>query len=106
MTSLVEMESGTDVRVTWQASCSSDSSDYAIYEGSLSSLRGGAWDHAPVTCSAGSDLTEVLTPQAGSRYFLVAPLAGAGEGAYGLSQGAPRPSSASACAPRETASCS
>jgi hypothetical protein len=102
----VAVESGSDVRVTWQASCSSDASDYAIYEGSLSSLRGGAWDHAPVTCSAGGDLTEVFTPQAGSRYFLVAPLAGASEGAYGLSQGAPRPSSASACAPRESAGCS
>jgi len=103
---VVERATGSDVRVTWQASCSSDASDYAIYEGSLAALRGGAWDHGAVTCSAGGDLTEVFTPQADSRYFLVAPLAGASEGAYGLSQGAPRPPSASACAPRESAGCS
>jgi hypothetical protein len=103
---LVERASGSEVRVTWQASCSSDASDYAIYEGSLGALRGGTWDHAPATCTAGADLTEVFTPQAGPRYFLVAPLAGSSEGTYGLSQGSPRPSSASACAPRESSSCS
>jgi hypothetical protein len=101
-----ERESGTDVRVSWDASCSLDATDYAIYEGSLTALRSGSWDHAPVTCTAGSDLTEVFTPQAGSRYFLVAPLAGGSEGSFGLSEGAPRPPSASACAPRESAGCS
>jgi hypothetical protein len=103
---VLERASGSDVRITWPASCSPDATDYAIYEGSLPMLRGGGWDHAPVTCSAGTDRTEIVTPQAGSRYFLVAPLAGSSEGTYGLSQGSPRPPSASACAARESSSCS
>jgi hypothetical protein len=102
----VDRASASDVRITWPASCSAEATDYAIYEGSLTSLRGGAWDHVPVTCSAGTDRTEVVTPQAGPRYFLVAPLAGSSEGTYGLSEGAPRPPSTSACATREPSSCS
>jgi hypothetical protein len=103
---IVERATGDDVRVTWPASCSPEASDYAIYEGSLTALRGGTWDHTPITCSAGTDLTEVVSPQAGARYFLVAPLAGSSEGTYGLSEGALRPPSASACATREASSCS
>ncbi len=97
---------GGQITLSWGASCSADVDDHAIYEGSLASLAAGTWDHVPVTCSAGPDLTETITPSAGSRYFLVAPLAGGSEGLLGSgSAGTDRPASGSACAPRETGSC-
>jgi hypothetical protein len=92
--------------VTWGASCSGGASNYAIYEGNLSMLRSGLWDHVPVTCAAGVDLTETFVPGAGGRYFLIAPLASGSEGRLGKSSsGVDRPASPSACAPREAASC-
>jgi hypothetical protein len=98
---------GQDVRLTWDASCSAGATQYAIYQGSVAALRAATWDHTPVTCAAGTDLDEVVVPQSGSSYFLVAPLAGSSEGAYGLSApGILRPPSAAACASRDTASCS
>jgi hypothetical protein len=91
-----------DLRLSWEPSCSDDVGDHAIYEGSLDALRAGTWDHVPLTCSAGVDLTEYVFPGAGSRYYLVAPLAGGREGALGAdSSAALRPVSAQSCAPRE-----
>ena len=98
----VEAEPYGMLRLSWEASCSGDASDHAVYEGSLDALRGGAWDHVPLTCAAGPDLVEYITPGAGNRYFLVAPLAGGHEGSVGTdSSNSPRPVSAQACVPRE-----
>jgi len=92
--------------ITWGASCSATASNYALYEGTLSALRSGSWDHVPRTCAAGLDLAETVTPAAGNSYYLVAPLAGGQEGLLGqTSLGAERPLSRTACAPRETVSC-
>jgi hypothetical protein len=97
---------GQTLLLEWGASCSTGAEDYAVYEGSLEALAAGGWDHLPATCSAGTDLAETLTPEAGNRYFLVAPLAGGSEGESGSgSSGIPRPASLSACAPREPAGC-
>jgi hypothetical protein len=99
-------KSGSSLSITWGASCSGQASNHAIYQGNLSMLRAGMWDHDPVTCSAGTDLAETFVPGAGNRYYLVAPLAGGNEGSLGtVSSGALRPESASACAPREASSC-
>jgi hypothetical protein len=104
---LVAKATGSDITVTWGPSCAGTASDYAIYEGTLAALRSGSWDHAPVTCSAGADLTQTFTPGSGSRYYLVAPRAGSKEGGLGAgSSGTPRPASPGACAPREASSCS
>jgi hypothetical protein len=90
------------LRLTWEPSCSTDAIDHAVYEGSLDALRSGLWDHAPVTCSAGPDLVEYVVPEAGSRYFLIAPLTLSAEGTMGsASDGTLRPPSALACRPRE-----
>ena len=98
----LEKAAGGQLRLSWGESCSSDTDDHAVYEGTLWGLRDGSWDHLPLTCTAGIDLSEYVTPSPGDRFYLVAPLAGANEGAYGTStSGAPRPVSAAACAPRE-----
>ena len=92
--------------MSWGASCSGTAAGYAIYEGSLSSLRSGIWNHVPKTCAAGSDLAETITPSPASSYYLVAPLASGHEGLLGTaSLTGERPASASACAPREASSC-
>jgi hypothetical protein len=97
---------GGSLTVTWGSSCSGTAADYAIYEGTLSALRAGSWDHLPKTCSAGSDLTQPIVPGAASTYYLIAPLAALKEGSLGTTSAAvQRPASTSACAPRETASC-
>ncbi|MBZ5637740.1 MAG: matrixin family metalloprotease [Acidobacteriia bacterium] len=102
----VAKAAGADLTMTWGASCAGTATDYAIYEGTLSALRAGSWDHLPVACSAGADLTQTLTPGVGSRYYLVAPRAGSIEGTLGArSSGTPRPASQGACAPREASSC-
>jgi len=103
----VDRGSGGTLVVTWGASCSPTTANYAIYQGTLSALRAGTWDHAPVTCAAGIDFTETIVPGAVSTFYLVAPTAAGKEGVLGSSSsGALRPSSAAACAPRETTSCS
>ena len=92
------------LRLTWTASCSTDATDYALYEGGLSSLVAGGWDHAPARCGTGGALSADLLPGNGARYYLVAPLAD-GEGRLGAdSLGVDRPVSVSACAQREASS--
>ncbi|HEX4826171.1 MAG TPA: matrixin family metalloprotease [Candidatus Polarisedimenticolaceae bacterium] len=102
----IDRGSGGALVLTWGASCSSGATNYAVYQGTLAALRSGTWDHAPVTCAGGTDLTETIVPGAVSAYYLVAPTASGQEGILGnLSSGAPRPSSTAACAPREPSSC-
>jgi hypothetical protein len=73
---------GTDeLLLSWEASCLSGAEDYGIYEGTV-----GLWDsHAAVDCiDDGADLSEIVVPGAGDRYYLIAPL-GTTEGSYGIS---------------------
>jgi hypothetical protein len=89
------------LRLSWGASCSAAADNYAVYEGGLASLRAGVWDHRPIAC-VGTDVVEKVVPQAGDRYFLVAPLAGGTEGDFGVSSsGSLRPESQSACGVRQ-----
>jgi len=98
---------GGNVTLAWGASCSGTATNYAIYEGTLSALRSGTWNHVARTCAAGTDLTETIAPGSESVYYLVAPVVPTAEGRLGTtSAGADRPPSASACAPREASSCS
>lgn len=94
------------ITVTWGATCSGGASNYAIYEGTLAALHAGTWDHAAKTCAAGTDLTETITPGAGGRWYVVAPLTATSEGRLGkTSAGVDRPAAAAACLPREASSC-
>ncbi|HXV75489.1 MAG TPA: matrixin family metalloprotease [Candidatus Polarisedimenticolaceae bacterium] len=98
----VERNGWGGLDLDWGASCSPDAEDYAVYSGSLDALRQGVWDHAPIVCSTGGLTTAETTLGSGNLYFLVAPLAAAGEGRLGRGAGATwRPASASACAERE-----
>ncbi len=102
----VARAAGTQVTLTWGASCSANASDYAIYEGTLDALRAGSWNHASKTCSAGTDRTETITPGSGARYYLVAPVTSTAEGRLGKSSsGVDRPAAAAPCKPREASSC-
>ena len=78
----------------WDASCLTNDGDYVVYEGSLDSFD----THAPVTCTTGGARTWVLSPDAGSSYYLVTPSNGVAEGSLGFDgSGAERPRGASAC---------
>ena len=89
--------------LNWSPSCSADATDYALYEGSLDSLRRGEWDHAPVVCSTTGDPWAAFLPGAGDRFYLIAARTADHEGRLGRSSsGAWRPQAASACVPRET----
>ncbi len=101
----VERGEGGAVVLAWGPSCSTEATDFAVYEGSLESLRAMKWEHAPVTCAAGADRAHTFVPAPGDRYFLAAPVAGGNEGLLGRSSWGPRPASPLACAPRETAGC-
>jgi hypothetical protein len=98
----VDKAGGGQLALSWGASCSVGASDYAVYEGTLAALQAGSYDHAPLSCAAGVDLSETVTPGAGNRYYLIAPLVTGAEGGLGAdSGGSPRPASASACETRE-----
>ncbi|HEX5044677.1 MAG TPA: matrixin family metalloprotease [Candidatus Polarisedimenticolaceae bacterium] len=98
--------SAGSLTLTWDGSCTGQASGYAVYEGTLSALRAGMSDLEPVTCAAGTDLTETFVPGAGNRYYVIAATVSGAEGALGAaSTGMARLPSADACAPRETASC-
>jgi hypothetical protein len=91
-----------ELELTWPPSCSDDTDDYVVYEGSLEALRSGVWDPQPATCSASLDLWESIVPSPGDRYYLVAPAAGPFEGSLGqTSEGAERPAAATSCLTRE-----
>ncbi|MCU0255024.1 MAG: matrixin family metalloprotease [Acidobacteria bacterium] len=97
---------GTQITLSWGASCSAGATDYAIYEGTLDALRSGSWNHTAKTCSAGLDRSETITPGTGARYYLIAPLTGSSEGRLGkTSAGADRPTASTPCRPREASSC-
>ncbi|MEM7247768.1 MAG: sulfatase-like hydrolase/transferase [Acidobacteriota bacterium] len=93
---------GGELRLSWSASCSVEDTDHALYEGAL----GDFTSHVPAACSTGGAQTFDLTPDTGSRYYLVVPATDAAEGSYGLrSDGSARPASATACRPQLRRDC-
>jgi len=95
---LILGKSGPDLTLAWGDSGNDAVDDYAIYRGDLDMLRSGAWNHIPVTCSAGVDLYEELAPSGASSFYLVAPLSGSLEGNLGSgSDGQIRPASTASC---------
>ncbi|NIM01154.1 MAG: matrixin family metalloprotease [Acidobacteria bacterium] len=101
----IEKLAGGRIGVSWDASCSTNAETYAVYEGSLAALRSGVWDHAPLTCDGGTDLTEPLTSIGTASYFLVSARLGTEEGSLGVDSSArERPEAAAACGTREVSS--
>jgi hypothetical protein len=92
--------SGSELRLSWEPSCSTDAETYAIYEGNIGVLRTGVWDVQPTDCSSGTALAQYLPTLRGDRFFLVVPLAGETEGRLGNdSGGTPRKAPNRTCAP-------
>ena len=69
-----------NIVIDWSASCSATADNYGIYEGTI-----GSWySHTLIDCNdVGADLTEQITPIAGSSYYLVVPHNAQAEGSYG-----------------------
>ena len=90
-----------DLDISWAASCAEGGEDYGIYEGTI-----GTWySHTRIDCDdAGSNLTELVTPAVGNRYYVVVPHSAKEEGSYGSSDNFPagfdteRPVGATTCA--------
>ena len=80
--------------LNWDPSCSPSASDYSVHEGTI-----GTWySHTPVRCSTGGALSVTITPRAGNRYYLVAPISGSWTGSFGTNtSGAERPDSDLPC---------
>jgi hypothetical protein len=95
-------EANNDVTLSWEASCSSDATDYNVYEGALGSF----YSHFSKVCSTGGATTATITPAAGGRYFIVVPTDGTNEGSYGRdSSGMERPTGGGACLLQQPPSC-
>jgi hypothetical protein len=79
---------GSNVILSWSASCSEGAEDYEIYQGTI-----GAWySHTFVVCNDAIPLlTETITPALGSHYYLVVPRNTQTEGSYGARRDNPIP---------------
>ncbi len=95
---------GPLVEMTWNASCSTEATDYAVFEGAL-----GNWSsHSEIQCSTGSTTSASVLPADGDRYYLVVPRNGMFEGSYGRnSNSTERPIGVSTCTtPQRLYACS
>ena len=81
-------KSVSTISIQCTEACSGGASHYGIYEGSLSSLRTGVYDHLQVDCNAACPADNVISPDLGDRYFLMVPYNTASEGGYGMSMDA------------------
>jgi hypothetical protein len=99
---LTAAKSGSNLTLTWSATCVPGDIDFAVYEGVL----GNFTSHVPVLCSTGGATTATFAPAAGDRYYLMAAHNGHEEGSYGHdSTGAERALSFAECHPQHIASC-
>jgi hypothetical protein len=94
-------KSGSNVTLAWGAACR-PATDYSVYEGQL----GVPTSLVSRLCSTGGQLSAVLAPSAGNRFYLVVPRNGSNEGSYGkTSDGTERAPAAAACGPQLLAGC-
>ncbi len=95
-------KTGTQLTLTWGASCNPKDGDYAIYEGAL----GNFTSHVPNVCSTGGLTTATIAPLQKNAYYLVVARNAYAEGSPGFdSRGVQRPQGANACAPLAAGSC-
>ena len=87
-------EPGGDLLLTWGDSCHLTDSDFGIYEGVIGEYP----SHVPLGCTTRGAISAIVTPSAGSMYYLIVPHGQAKEGSHGLaSDGSERPRPVSAC---------
>lgn len=101
-TPLLVDRDGTDLELSWSASCSPADVDYAVYEGTL----GDFTSHFPVVCSTGGATAATVPMPTGGAYYLVVPSDTLTDGSYGRdSSGVERPGSLAGCRPHAVSSC-
>jgi len=94
--------SGSDITLSWGASCVGTDTDYEIYAGIL----GSYYSHGSLYCSTGGATTKTFTPAASSVYYLVVSRNAQREGSYGKRTGGiERPVGLNACRPQQLAAC-
>jgi hypothetical protein len=93
---------GTNLLLSWGASCSANDTQYEIYEGDI-----GTWySHGFKLCSTGGATAAVVFPAAGSSYYIAVPASATGEGSYGLTgAGSERPVGAPQCLVQQAGAC-
>jgi murein DD-endopeptidase MepM/ murein hydrolase activator NlpD len=90
------------IRLTWGTSCNPGDTDYVLYDGAI----GSYYSHSRIACSTGGNHTALISPAAGSRYYLVAPRNATREGSLGrASSGAERPPGTISCYARLQIAC-
>jgi hypothetical protein len=100
---LTVTKSSSSVTLAWDASCSAQASDYAVYSGII-----GSWySHESIACSTSGALASTVALPAGNRYILVVPLTLDDEGSLGTdSTGRERPRSLGPpCHPTQNPAC-
>ncbi len=100
---LLDRAGGGQLQLSWDDSCRTSDTDFAIYEGPIGTFT----DHERVVCSTGGATTLPINPSSGDRYYLVVPTNSSREGSYGTdSAGTPRsPSTINPCLAQLVAAC-
>jgi len=93
------LAAGSDLKLTWGASCKTTDNDFAIYEGTI----GNYSSHAARFCTTAGATSKTFTPSVGSKYYLVVPVNGSFEGSYGPASSGERPPGVNACLPQSIA---
>ena len=96
-------KAGSNITLSWGASCLGTDTDYAVYEGTI----GGTFtSHASRLSSTSGLTTATFASAAGSKYYLVVPRNSAREGSYGTrTGGVERPVGLGECAAQLIGSC-
>jgi hypothetical protein len=101
-TPLTVSKLGSNLLLSWSASCVASDTNYEIYEGTI----GSYYDHHLKLCDTGGATGAVISPAAASSYYLAVPQNAEGEGSYGRdSTGAERPVGTSQCKVQHSGAC-
>jgi hypothetical protein len=96
---------GSEVVLTWSASCVSSDTDFSVYVGPMNQYG----LHEPITCTTTGLLEHRFLPPTGDNYFIVVPHNGAKEGSHGTRNLGAGPlerlPSPAVCYPQEIAVC-
>lgn len=100
---LLQLEKiATSLRLTWGTSCNASDTDYVIYDGAIGSFT----TVGEIRCSTSGNALAIITPAAGSRFYLVGPRNSVREGSLGTtSSGAERPVGSPSCLVRLALEC-
>lgn len=93
---------GANLLLGWGPSCSTNDTDYEIYEGQV----GSYYSHGLKLCSTGGAAGAIVFPASGNTYYLVVPANATAEGSYGLTgNGVERPQGVAACKAQQAGAC-